>query len=279
MQQQQERKPVRRKRKASEVVWANGWLPRHVDMIKDATGLTVLDPKGGLGCGYFGCVYQTDDPRWVVKVTRDKTEAVLAELIRKFRASRDGGDGTGPSAVLPGIIFFKNVIRAHSIYAVIRKMGRTFCPYVIVRENVQPMTDEDVGKMRWCQEPEVEDAPNLKDYPKPCLDVLMSWAERYYRRAHSEEGMTEAIVRYGMWMDILRPEFPLVIDAMQTLFDEEDILLQDVHAKNVSFSLVDWGTQYRPPGTVVIHDLGATPTGNQDVRFKLLNPIGVERTE
>jgi hypothetical protein len=52
---------------------------------KDRFQRTITAPIGGLlGCGLFGCVYESESP-WVVKLTRDKTEgpiwAYMAELL------------------------------------------------------------------------------------------------------------------------------------------------------------------------------------------------------
>lgn len=263
------------KRKSADVVWINAWLKQNFDQIEKKTGLTVLDPKGGLGCGAFGCVYATDDPRWVVKITRDKTEGPLVQSVVDYRARTDGGTGLGPSKILPGIVFYKDIFQARSTSAYIDQRWQKFRPFVIVRENVQPMSDEDVRRMTWYEVSDIE-----KGKATPGLNVLMKQAERFHQRGWSEEEMTNHVVAYGEWLDRLEPEFPLVIDAMRNLFaPPSDLVLQDVHAYNVGFTMTNWGREYRPVGSVVIHDLGVTPPTISPGKFRTLNPLFIHRED
>lgn len=48
--------------------------------IQNQIGLTFGDT---LGCGSFGCVLATNDPKWVIKVTTDEKEAAAANAILK----------------------------------------------------------------------------------------------------------------------------------------------------------------------------------------------------
>jgi hypothetical protein len=52
---------------------APGWISKFVKSHRNAlarqTGMLV--DEAALGCGHYGCVYPTEDPRWVVKITHD----------------------------------------------------------------------------------------------------------------------------------------------------------------------------------------------------------------
>lgn len=251
----------------SELRWIRPWLARHQSKITARTGLTLKTPDTPEGCGTFGCVYLTNDPRWVIKLTWDATEGPLVREILAAREEKGGNEGYGPSQVLPGIVFYKALFKARPVVC----GKRTISPYVIVRENVRPMSLDDVTAMHWYRVKSIEDGN-----PTPGLHILQTWAERFHRES-SGALIEQAVVEYGTWMDILEDEFPLVISAMRELFEApRNLLLADVHTDNVATTITDWGPGYRPPGSVVIHDIGATkPSRDMDKRFQfaMINPI------
>lgn len=250
--------------KRARLCWLDTWMPKNAKHIFEETGLRVLDAKKPVGCGVFGCVYLTNDPRWVVKVSYDATEGALIQKVLDYRKEKTGY-AYGPSRALPGVVFVKAVFRGRKL----QHGRRIFTPYVIVRENVSPSTDSDVEDMEWYSDSRVEGGEMT-----PGLDIVMKWAERFHRYKKDPERTSEATQHYVQWLNRVRREFPLVIGDMTTFFTEHDLVLQDVHAFNVGRSIVDWGKDYRQPGQWVIHDLGVTPTAPRK-DFRILNPVRV----
>lgn len=251
------------KKRPVDLMFLDDHMPKYSRYIYEKTGLKVQDPGCGVGCGTYGCVYLTDDPRWVVKVTRDKNEGPMALRIVEIRKEMTGGDGFGPTTALQGLVFFKDVFRARPIW----HHRKQFSPYILVRENVRPVKDKDVyHRMKWYTD------KSVNDDPKPGLEIVQKWAERF----HEESGdIVEAVEKYVEWLTVIREEFPLVVDDMLELMGEKyDLMLADVHAYNVGYTTTDWGSEYRGPGSVVVHDLGMTPA-NPDSSLPVLNPLQI----
>lgn len=252
-------------RLSARLCWQESWVPKNAERLRKKTGVKILNPKKPVGCGYFGCVYLTDDPRWVVKVTQDHDEASLIQKVLDLRKEHTGV-AHGPSRVLPGIVFVKNIFRGRKT----QHGKRTFTPYVIVRENVAPATDSDIEDMEWYSDSKVENGAMT-----PGLNVVMKWAERFHEYKHYEKESAEATKQFIQWLVRLQREFPHVTEAMMTLFREHDLVLRDVHSQNVGRSIVDWGRDYRRPGQWIIHDLGVTPTVSRKNDLSILNPVRV----
>jgi len=53
--------------------------------IKTDTSGIMVPSKGLFGCGYFGCVYATEDPNVVLKITTDESEAQLSSFLASKR--------------------------------------------------------------------------------------------------------------------------------------------------------------------------------------------------
>jgi len=244
-------------------------VPKNVERIRTLTGVKILNPKKPVGCGYFGCVYLTDDPRWVVKVTQDHDEASLIQKVLDIREEKTGV-AHGPSRILPGIVFVKAIFRGRKT----QHGTRTFTPYVIVRENVTPATDNDIKDMEWYSDSEVEEGEIT-----PGLNVAMKWAERFHEYKRYPKESAEAAKQFVRWLVRLRSEFPFVIESMTSLFQNHDLVLRDVHSENVGKSIVDWGRDYRPAGQWIIHDLGVTPTASRKNDLRVLNPVRVNIIE
>lgn len=274
----------KKKQKKVDVAWLDDYMPNFSRHIYDKTGLKVQDPTGGVGCGTFGCVYLTNDPKWVVKVTRDKDEGPLAQRIVEIRKDLAGGDGFGPSTALPGIVFFKDIFQARTV----EYDRHLFKPYVLIRENVRPAEDEDVEeKMTWYFDKklpyDIDDKDDkdkngkqihARDRSHAGLNIVMHWARIFHIYVDSPSKLKNAVKNYIEWLEEIRNEFPLVVDDMLYLMDH-DLVLMDVHAYNVGYSIVNWGKGFRKPGSVVIHDLGMTPTIPK-TRFRMLNPLHIE---
>jgi len=245
----EETQSVQVKRKSVDVIYLDEWMPRNVRNIKEKTGLKVLDPTGGVGFGAFGCVYLTDDPRWVVKVTRDMDEGPMAMKIVELRGEKGGGTGFGPSKVLPGIVFFKNVFRARAV----EHHRKIFRPYVIIRENVSPVEEPYVRNvMGWYVDPRIS-----TEESHTALNLAYKWARKFDDHKDDPKKLKQAILKYVDWLKVVREEFPYVGQDMLDLMDH-DMVLQDVHQYNIGFTTVDWGAEYRAKQSAVIYDLGMT---------------------
>lgn len=252
-------------KKSVDVVYLDEWMPKNLKAIKEKSGLTVLDPTGGLGCGAFGCVYLTDDPRWVVKVTRDKDEGPMALKITELRAEIAGGSGFGPSKALQGIVFFKNIFQARPV----EHHRKIFRPYVIIRENVQPVEEPYVRDvMQWYIDPKIS-----TEYSHTALNLAYKYARKFDDHKNEPKKLKQAILKYVDWLKVAREEFPYVGQDMLDLMDH-DMVLQDVHQYNIGFTTVDWGSKYREKGSAVIYDLGMTPTMPKS-KFAQLNPLHI----
>lgn len=57
------------------------WLPTH------SHGRTKVHPSKELGCGYYGCVYATDAPDVVCKVTTDISEAMFIAIVKNMETA------------------------------------------------------------------------------------------------------------------------------------------------------------------------------------------------
>ena len=234
--------------------------------IEKATGLTIVqaDDKP-LGCGGYGCAYATNNKRWVVKVSSDATEAALVKSVMDVRAEKaeKAGDGTGPSTALPGVVFFEGIWMRPD------RRGKTM--FVFVRENVEPFQDEDVLLLDWFGSKGTEH-PNVRSkYGTSALNLAVEYAADFYDAKEDQAAATDAIDSYLKWIEVVRPEMPLVSEAMEE-FVCRGVVLRDVHDRNVGRTLVDWGKKYRPKGSVVIFDLGCTPTDHFK-GYSKLNPV------
>jgi hypothetical protein len=87
-----------------------------------------------LGSGAWGSVFASSDPRWVIKITKDRGEVEAAEHVMARR-------GKGFLAVLfPGLVDILNVRKVEGL----RDDGEDL--YVLVREDVVPAQDSDLGQ-------------------------------------------------------------------------------------------------------------------------------------
>lgn len=264
--------------------WLLWWLSRNGDLLHKHTGASHEHLKNWLGCGSFGCVVKTGDPRWVVKITADQSEGDLVKIVLDARAKEPGrrstpghSEGSGPSTILPGIVFYRSVFISEDRIRLERTPDKVPV-HVIVREVVNPKPEEidrsiPIG-MR-------------KDGQYSYLSQARNAAERYYHsmtragqarlageqederaeRVEAKENLSE----HARLAKKLSREWPEIGSAMMA-FKKLGIPLKDAHQHNVGESTVDWGDGFRPPGTMVIFDLGATPTGGSDAKFPLLNP-------
>jgi hypothetical protein len=232
--------------------------------IEKATGLTIVQSNDEpLGCGGYGCAYATNDKRWIVKISTDATEAALVKSVMDVRAEEAGGDGTGPSKSLPGVVFFEGVWMRPD------RRGKTV--FVLVRENVAPFDEVDVLKLDWFGAKGSEH-PNVQNkYGTTALNLTVEYAADFYEAKNDQRKATKAIDNYIKWVEVIRHEMPLVADTMEE-FISRGVVLRDVHDRNVGRTLVDWGRRFRPKGSVVIFDLGYTPT-DQFKGYAKLNPV------
>lgn len=52
-------------------VWLRNVISKYGDMMQEYFGTAVdFTPQQLYGCGHFGCVFATEAPEWVLKVTR-----------------------------------------------------------------------------------------------------------------------------------------------------------------------------------------------------------------
>lgn len=63
---------------------------QRVAQLDDAGVVAAYGTMEPLGCGSYGCVYQTGDPRWVVKVTTDISEAHMVAILERLPGKYPG---------------------------------------------------------------------------------------------------------------------------------------------------------------------------------------------
>jgi len=247
--------------RASEAKQLRNREPNLACKVKQKTGLTLIDPCGSLGCGRFGGTYATDDPRWIIKLTTDKDEGPMAQKIVEYRAKRGGGTGFGPSKVLPGIVFFKDIFR-------IKRYTGT---YVIIRENVVPLSTRDIeDRFEHYLDPKLRNKE-----PITSVDVAYRWARKFEEYKHRQKDAIELFDAYAESLKLVHEELPFVADAMAELALNQNIILSDVHIQNIGFSSFEWGKSYRPPGTAVIFDIGMTEVEKTKREIPVLNPLHI----
>lgn len=253
-------------------VWIRKFVKQHQATLARKTGAT----SEVLGCGHYGCVLKSEDPRWVIKITRDPTEGPMVQRIMALRAA-DGGTGRGPSLAYDGIVFYRDIYEAGGL----KFRGKDWPVYVIVREAVEPFDRALLTSAfsRFGNRDSGYHIPGLPDLPayivKRSLRGLANTKEHagdYFRlkTPHRRESALEA---YSDALSNIYDAFP---EMAQTFYDllDQDTVLRDVHAYNLGFTVVDWEKTYRPPRTVVIHDLGHTPTAAKEAFPSLWNPRG-----
>lgn len=92
-----------------------------------------LECREFLGKGAWGSVFASDDPRWVVKITKDFEEALGCQRIMELRE----GHGRKQTLLLPGFADVRSVSRVDAL----EDDGETL--YVIVRERIDPLAYGD----------------------------------------------------------------------------------------------------------------------------------------
>lgn len=243
--------------------WLIKWFEANKAKVEKAIGLKVLgEILCPLGCGSFGCVYRTSDPKWLVKISSDPTEGPLVAQIVQLRRDADkrkNKTGYGPSKAYDGIVFFRNVYKAAK--RVLNDDQKRVPVFVIVREDITPFDTPDVRQM-----PHYKTAHGVKT----AIDAARDTARRFYE-VTDQELLDTLATNYVRWLEVARPVAPEAVDTMLQLLVEKDMILADVHAYNVGRTNHNWGSGYRRLGAVVIHDLGYTPTEHR-AQYQILNP-------
>ena len=203
------------------------------------TALDVNDEVilGVLGCGAWGCVYETQTLRseWVVKVTTDEAEGPLNWLVWEHEELRQH----------PGVAFMLGIWRLPEAYPA----------YLILRENIEPF-----------RPPDPRGYSRRKELPiARLLRELGGRANVLYQRPGSatHEG------RFLRQLDKLR-QFDRLVDVadfIELFYELTGIPLMDVHARNVGM---------RPDSDrLVVFDIGMSMPGKAigEEMPRLSNPV------
>jgi hypothetical protein len=246
-----------------EPIKVDGWLTKFLKLKRrqlEDIGVTSFEP---LGCGHYGCVLPHADPKWVVKVTRDPTEGPIAAKVTEMRNKGD--------AALKGIVLFKEIYKADEI---IDWRSKKWPVYVTVRESIKPFSMQDATKMRRYR---VEASPTdrFNPYGATAIEAMKEAALKWHE-LKTEWKKDKAMQDYIAAASRVGDEFN---DLGETLFEMLDagLVLRDVHWANLGYTTWESDNDsdylWRPAGTVVIHDLGHTPTDPIEAHFK---PLGEE---
>jgi hypothetical protein len=221
---------------------------KHYSIVEQRTKLKL---GSLLGCGAYGAVFSTNDESKVIKITSDHNELILASKVMDIRRA-DTRKGIGPSDYLSGLVFLFGIYDLPSTY--VQKFGKDTNVYAIVRESVIPIVKYS------------EHIPNYKNIYR-ILDKVHDAAADF----HSSNGSIYSYDDTDKYMKSIY-ELEQYCPYLATTFMElvrNGIVMKDTHAGNVGVSIVDWGADYRPPGELVVFDLGFTPTsGDYDVEIK-----------
>lgn len=252
--------------------WVTKFVRENADALKAKADMQVKAPA--LGCGHFGCVFPTNDPAWVVKITRDPTEGPMVQRIMALK--KEGAYG------MDGIVNFKTIFRGKDVLW----RGKMQPVFVIVREAITPVKNWFIKNSRGPSIPReggfipatYESAlKNIPDYVlQRSLDALAKAKDAagefhdlktQHRKDTAKQKFIDAVSDVG-------DAFPYVGEAMISLLDQ-DILLRDVHANNIAMLAHDRdGGDGAPAGTIVVFDLGHTPTDPVESEMQLLGVNG-----
>jgi len=204
-----------------------------------------------LGCGAYGAVFSTNDESKVIKITSDHNELILASKVMDIRRA-DTRKGVGPSDYLSGLVFLFGIYDLPSTY--VQKFDKDTNIYAIVREAVTPVVNYS------------DYIPNYKNIYR-ILDKIHDAAADF----HSSSGNVHSYEDTEKYMRMVY-ELEEYCPYLATTFMElvrYGIIMKDTHAGNVGVSILDWGSDYRAPGELVVFDLGFTPTsGDYDLEIR-----------
>jgi hypothetical protein len=257
-----------------------GWLTKTLGKktewkakIEKTTGLRLLEP---LGCGHFGCAFKTDDPKWVVKISRDPTEGPMQAMIAKRQKEGDYGfDG------------FAIVRAVYKLNVTTLWKGKEWPVYVIVREEVTPFTaiykshgsgDVELVSPRTDHQLAERAIGAMHDYK----DYAAKWyaTKRYPVKVYVRKyGLPEpTTVRSKDELEsMMHDKLSRVSDAFPYLGQIMEIMqaegqpMRDVHWNNIGVRVhqIDNDSSI---GAVVIFDPGHTPSGEDPANIATINP-------
>lgn len=262
-----------------EPIKVDGWLKKFLRLKERQLRDIGVASFEALGCGHYGCVLPHVDPKWVVKVTRDPTEGPIAAKVTDIRNRHRYG--------LKGIVLFKEIYKADEV---IGWRGKKWPVYVTVRESIKPFGYEDAAKMRsyriagetlhahpkfpgavWPWDIDHRSEPSTTTALVAMKEAALKWHE-----AKRESNKDKAYQDYIHWAEKVGDEFNYLGETLFEMLDE-GLVLRDVHWANLGYTT--WAVEddedplWRPVDTVVIHDLGHTPTDPIEAQFK---PLGDE---
>lgn len=196
-----------------------------------------------LGGGYWGVVFATAYPRWVVKVTADPREGSVCQFVLDNAPLRDH----------PGCVRFLRVWQ-HEDEVKLGSAGR-FPVHVILREAITPipLLPLPVLNARRARE-----AWNMLGDLAADASFLMDDIESGDPAAiRKSEGYWRATMDAAMRYTILRP----MINLMQALYAAGPVVLHDLTPNNVGVRTFDYGDfsakqRKHGPKVWVAHDLG-----------------------
>lgn len=252
-----------------------GWMRQTMgygsDWREKLEGLTGLRLGGIHGCGHYGCAFQTNDPRWVVKVTRDATEGPQQAKIRDLQ--RKGSYGMADA--------FSIVREVYRLGMTLKFKGAENPVYVVVREDIHPFygwMDQHHDGWRHGQgrATELTGHPTYQHIRRAieALHQYKSLAHDWYKR----RGRGDQLVIENKMHDTIQHisnAFPEMATAMQ-MYQEEGAPFRDVHANNIGVRLHEHEEHSVGPGSVVIFDPGHTPT-DEKRSIVDVNPHGRRR--
>jgi hypothetical protein len=188
-----------------------------------------LDLHSLLGCGRFGCVFDTSDPLLVTKITRDKSEyeitTKIIELQKKYPDEMKG---------------FSKFEKTESLPLEVEIYGIKWKLYAITRENIKP---NPVKRNR-------------------LVGLYLDLSRRYPLAAkHEQKIISKRIVEILEELK-LDTKFENIVNSLVFVFEKIGIWLGDVHEGNIGESSPN--SLYNPQ-SLVIFDAGYTVLGGEDI--------------
>jgi hypothetical protein len=240
--------------------WAKTVLSRR-ERIEEALDLPLGQP---LGCGHFGCVFDSTAP-WVVKLTRDPTEGAIWQKLRLWAMETSYGTD--------GIARVKDIVRLRPDL----KFGRREWPiHAIVREAALPLYDgysysaETIARLGERSSPAYQG--NLRELHQleAALGRFKVLAQEWHKLKARKRQLPFALGRveedlsnatngmYGLYGGSIGETLGQLL--------ADGIVLRDVHRGNIGWRVHERIDDEEANPSLIIFDPGHTPTEASDIR-------------
>ena len=246
--------------------WANGviervwhtlqaetpqWMPR-LDMLQAKGDNELVGDVREFGCGFYGCVYPTVDPRVVMKITTDDTEAEFASEL-------------APTLIHPVCTAYYKVVELNlkhdgrNIYILWRQEAHLVGEILEAIDEAQGREAHDQAfQLIWMQHKNAEIAYQILKGRRKALLGMKAYTDELTTRQLSTLKSADASKAIKEWVASVAdlavsgiPQLSVLFGNILDVFHKQQILFGDLHVGNL-------GAVHAPEGGVrwVITDPG-----------------------